>query len=281
MTFVRVFAFSILTLLVFTGFANVLPQVQSDPPKEEVIDTSSIDMAGMVSLGERIFKGKGTCTLCHNDLGRAPNLLKLDLAQQFPAHFDDPAYEGKAKGETGAGAVETYIRESMQDPSAYVVAGFGKKGTGGKVSPMPEVDKPPIELKPVEMDAVIAFLQERAGVDPTVPLPLAADAGAEVTAAADTSPAEADIGPITDPIEAINNFGCSACHDLDGSGADIGPDLRGIGTRLSRAEIMQSIYDPNAMIAKGFEADIMPQDFGEQMKVSELNLIVNYLMQLK
>jgi len=282
MTFLKVFAFSILSLLVFTGFANVLPQVQSDPPKEEKIDASSLDIAGMITLGEKLFKGKGTCTLCHNELGRAPDLLNLNLAEEFSLRIKDPKYEGIAKGETGPKAVEDYIRESMQDPSAFVVAGFGKKGTNDTVSPMPKVDAAPIDLNTVEMNAIIAFLQDRAGLEPTVPLPSAEEAGAQVvTQDSGSGDGGGDNAPAATAQDAIDKFGCAACHDLEDSGADIGPDLHGIGQRMSRAEVMQSIYDPNAKIAEGFDPDIMPQDFAEQMTVSELNLIVDYLMQLK
>jgi mono/diheme cytochrome c family protein len=275
MTFVRVMVFSVLLLLVFTGFANILPQVQSDPPAEEVIETGSLDMAGLVAYGEKLFSGKGSCTLCHNSMGRAPDLLELDLAATFPARLDDPGYAGEAAGGEGAGAVETYLRESLLDPSAYVVAGFGKKGTDDKVSPMPVVDAPPIEMDPVQINALIAFLQDRAGLEPTVALPSAEDAAVE-----DPDEEEEPEGPATDALAAIEKFYCSACHDLDGSEADAGPDLRGIAGGMSREKIMEAIIDPNAEIAEGFEADIMPTDFSEQMYVSELNMIVDYLSEL-
>ena len=269
MTFVRVMLFSIVLLLVFTGFANILPQFQSDPPAEEVVETGSLDMAGLVAYGEKLFSGRGTCTLCHNNMGRAPDLLELDLAATFPARISDARYQGGASGGEGAGAVEAYLRESLLDPSAYVVAGFGKKGTAGKVSPMPVVDAPPIELDAVQIDAVIAFLQDRAGLEPTVPLPSAVEEAAEDE--------EEPEGPATDALAAIDKFYCSACHDLEGSEADAGPDLRGIAGRMSREAIMAAILDPNAEIAEGYEADLMPADFSEQMFVSELRLIADYL----
>ncbi len=267
MTFIRVMVFSILVLLVFTGFANILPQVQSDPPAEEVVETGSLDMAGLVAYGEKLFSGKGTCTLCHNSMGRAPDLLELDLATTFADRLSDTGGEGAA-------AVEAYLRESLLEPSAYVVAGFGKKGTNDKISPMPVVDAAPIELDAVQIDAVIAFLQDRAGMEPTVPLPSADDA------VADEDDEEEPEGPATDALAAIDKFYCSACHDLDGSEADAGPDLRGIASRMNRAKIMEAIFDPNAEIAEGFEADTMPDDFAEQMYVSELTLIVDYLASL-
>ena len=275
MTFARVMLFSVLVLLVFTGFANILPQVQSDPPEEEVVATGSLDMAGLIAYGEKLFSGKGSCTLCHNELGRAPDLLKMDLAATFPARIADPGYAGAAKGGEGAGAVEAYLRESFLDPSAYVVEGFGKKGAAD-ISPMPVVDAPPIELDPTQIDAVIAFLQDRAGLEPTVPLPSEEDAGE-----AEPEDEEEPSGPAADAVAALDKFFCAACHDLEGSEADAGPDLRGIAQRLGREQIIAAIIDPNAEIAEGYEADIMPDDFAEQMFVSEQRLIVDYLLALE
>jgi mono/diheme cytochrome c family protein len=277
MTFLRVMGFSLLVVLVYASFANILPQVQSDPPAEETVATGSLDMAGMISYGEQLFTGKGTCTLCHNDRGRAPDLLKLDLGSLFPARLTDERYDGKAKGQEGAVAIEAYLHESMVSPSAYVVAGFGKKGSNDTISPMPVVNAPPIELDDIQMNAVMAFLQDRAGMEPTVPLPGADDA---VAVEPDSGDGEDVEGPATDALAAIEKFYCSSCHDLGGSEADVGPPLNGIGKRLSAGEIMQAIFDPNATIAEGYEADIMPPDFGEQMYVSELTLIVDYLMSL-
>ncbi len=276
MTFARVIIFSLFTLLAFTGFANLVPQVQGDPPVEEKIDAGSLDMAGMVSFGERLFSGKGTCTLCHNNLGRAPDLLEMDLAKAFPERLTDARYAGIAKGKTGAKAVENYIIESLKDPSKYVVAGFGKKGSSDSISPMPKVDAAPIELTNIEMNAVTAFLQDRAGLTPTVSLPSAEEASAASKSEDDEDEAE----PVKTGVAAIEKYGCATCHDLEGSEGDLGPKLNGIGNKMSDAKLVEAIVKPNAEIAEGYEADTMPDDFGEQMRVSELNLIVEYLKKL-
>lgn len=267
MTFVRVMGFSLFVLLSYTLIANIVPQMQSDPPVEEEIDTGSMDMAGMIGWGERLFAGKGTCTLCHNNLGRAPDLLELDLGTVLPSRYADARYEG------GASDVEGYLRESLVDPSAFVVAGFGKKGTSDTVSPMPAVNAPPIELSDVEMNALIAYLQDLGGMAPTVPLP-AEDMVAEV----DDEEEEEEIAVTA--IDAIERYSCSACHDLDDSEADMGPLLNGIANRMDRAGVRKAIIDPNAEIAEGFDEDLMPDDFGEQMRASELELVVDYLMSL-
>ena len=277
MTFLRVMGFSLFILLVYTGFANILPQVQGEPPVEEEIDTGSLDMAGMVLLGQQLFSGKGTCTLCHNKRLRAPDLLALDLAKSFPQRLADPRYTGIAKSKKGAQAIGDYIHESMLDPSKYVVAGFGKKGSGDKISQMPKINLPPVSLSPVEIDAITAFLQDRAGLTPTVALPSASETPAPAPVADSGGEEE---GPATTAIAALEKFGCSSCHDLEGSQADIGPKLNGISKKMNEAEITEAIIKPNAVIAEGFEADTMPDDFGEQMRVSELNLIIDYLKNL-
>lgn len=281
MTFLRVMAFSIAVLLLYTVFANILPQVQSDPPSEEEGPTGVLDMAGLIAYGEKLFSGKGTCTLCHNDLGRAPDLLKLDLAKTFAERLSDPGYAGKAKNADGAKAIEIYLLESLVEPSAYVVSGFGKKGTNDKVSPMPKADAAPIELNEVQISALIAFLQSKAGVEPSVVLPSAEASEDAVAAASEDDEEDEDEGPATTAVAALEKFSCTACHELEGSEAEVGPKLDGLATRMDRQKIVESILKPNAEIAEGYEEDTMPQDFGEQMRVSELNLIVDYLMKMK
>ena len=277
MTFLRVIGFSVLLLLGYMGFAHMLPQVVPDTSEPVEVSTEGLDMDGFIALGESIFKGKGTCTLCHNGMGRAPDTLEMDMAATYPARLIDPRYKGVAAGKEGAKAIEEYIHESMVSPSAFVVEGFGKKGTNDTESPMPTVNMPPIELNDVEMNAVTAFLQDLAGLEPTVPLPSADDAPVAGEPAADGG----EPAPLLTSGEAIvDEYGCASCHDLGGSGADIGPSLNGIGKRMTRAEVVESIIDPNAVIAEGYDADFMPADFGESLRGSELLVLTDYLMAL-
>jgi cytochrome c2 len=278
MTFLRVMGFSLVLLLFYALYSNSLPQVEPDLSEPIAVSTDGLDMDGMIALGETLFTGKGTCTLCHNNLGRAPDTLEMDLAAAFAERLADPRYEGVAAGGEGAEAVEKYLRESLQDPSAFVVAGFGKKGSNDTVSPMPVVNAAPIELTSVEMNAVIAFLQDRAAMTPTVPLPSADEAPVAKEPTTDTEGMVE--GPETDLIAAFDKYSCAACHDLNDSGADIGPALGGISGRMNRAEVMLAIIDPDAQIAEGYDAGFMPADFGETMHVSELTLIADYLLDL-
>lgn len=46
---------------------------------------------------------------------------------------------------------------------------------------------------------------------------------------------------------------CSRCHLVANNGGTVGPALDGVGKRLSRRQILESIVTPNAQIAAGFE----------------------------
>ena len=159
----------------------------------------------------------------------------------------------------------------MLAPSAYVVAGFGKKGSNDTESPMPSVDQPPIQLSSIEMDAIVAFLQHKDSNEVTVALP-----------SADAAPAAEDQGAVAPPVlaqnaeQAIAKFGCAACHAILDSESPVGPSLKDVGTRLDAAQIRSSIIEPKAEIAEGFPP-IMPEF--PNMALAELELVVEYLMQ--
>jgi cytochrome c oxidase subunit 2 len=74
--------------------------------------------------------------------------------------------------------------------------------------------------------------------------------------------------------------GCSGCHTLAAAGATakVGPDLGKLG-QVDAAFIRQSIADPNAEITKGYQANIMPQDFGTKLSKEELDALVKYLLE--
>lgn len=158
--FFKVAVFSIAVIAAYTLFSSLYVPliVPEEPPSIEAVDTAS-GVEGFVSLGEKIFKGKGACALCHSAAGRAPLLDNVvDVADTRLSSID---YHGSAKT-----SVE-YIRESLASPSAYVAPGYGVAGDE-KTSPMPDVTAGAIGLNAQEIDAVIAYLQRLSGVDVTV-----------------------------------------------------------------------------------------------------------------
>ena len=268
--FFNVAFFSLLTIAGFWGFSNFgIPQIKpAPPPVEEKLDLGAMTMDQFIALGGTIYNGKGTCTLCHNAMGRAPMLDKVGANSE--ERMKDARYKGEAK------TVQEYLHESLVKPSAYVVAGFGKSGSNDTESPMPDVTGGGIGLNEAELAAVIAYLQDSSGSEVTVEIPQMDAAPAEGAGAA---PVEEAV--LKTPEEVIAKFTCGMCHKvLDQEGA-LGPDLTKIGAKKSKDYLRQAIIDPEAVIAKGFSGGMMPPTYGEQMKAKELEMLVNYLAGLK
>jgi mono/diheme cytochrome c family protein len=76
---------------------------------------------------------------------------------------------------------------------------------------------------------------------------------------------------------------CAACHQVGGKGGDIGPLLDGIAIRGDKAYLLESLMDPNAKLAQGFEnLPISPMPpLGALLKEQELEDILAYLATLK
>jgi putative membrane-bound dehydrogenase-like protein len=76
---------------------------------------------------------------------------------------------------------------------------------------------------------------------------------------------------------------CASCHMVNGKGGDVGPILDGIALRADKAYIEESLMDPNAKLAKGFESlTISPMPpLGVLLKEQDLADILAYLQTLK
>jgi mono/diheme cytochrome c family protein len=76
---------------------------------------------------------------------------------------------------------------------------------------------------------------------------------------------------------------CATCHTAKGKGGEVGPILDGIAVRADKAYILESLMDPNAKLAKGFEnLTISPMPpLGVILKEQEVADIVAFLETLK
>jgi cytochrome c oxidase subunit 2 len=77
----------------------------------------------------------------------------------------------------------------------------------------------------------------------------------------------------------IGDGGCGACHTLAdaGSTGSTGPDLDRVLPGMSEDEIRTDIVDPNATIAPGYQANIMPPNFEQTLSAQQLDGLVAYL----
>jgi len=326
------------------GYTNWLPQQRSDPPPkggaaisedltmEEYTEMGRIIVFGAKQVAGQKSIGKGQCPLCHtfdpgDNIGRCPNLfgvqersetrIKEERYKTSPVAIGEvePAsgvVKGKAmeideayrRGGSDELIGEDYLRESLMCPTCYVVEGYGKDGD--TKSPMPVISKPPISLSPVELNAVIAWLQSKDTPgefsNVTVPLPSAASQ-------AEAAPAEEEEGekPVfvtgdEDIQTMINTLGCPLCHTIpgvEGAMGTLGPvlhektnapnrikDSRYEGKATNTKEyVRESILNPSAYVVMNEEAGelfpdgLMPQTFSTMLSVKALDKLVDFISQ--
>lgn len=88
-----------------------------------------------------------------------------------------------------------------------------------------------------------------------------------------------------------SDAGCLACHTTDGTEV-IGPTWQGLfgsqetlddGTTVTvdEAYLRESIVDPNAAIVEGFQAGMMPTNFGELLSEEEIDGLIEYIQTLQ
>jgi quinoprotein glucose dehydrogenase len=56
---------------------------------------------------------------------------------------------------------------------------------------------------------------------------------------------------------------CIRCHKIGGEGAEVGPDLSHVASRLPRPKLLESLIEPNAEIAEGFGVVVITLKNGE------------------
>ena len=86
----------------------------------------------------------------------------------------------------------------------------------------------------------------------------------------------------------FNSNGCGACHTfkpISGAVGKVGPDLDQLKEAAAKAGqplaafIKQSIADPNAYIAPGYQPGVMPPTFAKSIPAAQLDSLVQYLAQ--
>lgn len=236
-----------------------VPQKRTDPP-EDIEIASNLTTEEMISIGEEIVAGKGTCLTCHTMGDHGTGL-----------RFPDLDNIGAIAGERVPGQSDVeYLAESMYDPNAYVVEGF--------VAGMPNIARPPIALTDQEILTVIAYMQSLGGT-PSVTMETTLQWQGQAPAQEAAAPVA--VGSNRDAETLFTAYLCNTCHSLDGT-AGAGPTLQGLGERMTRAEIYEAIVDPDEVVTEGYIPGVMStmldaNNFYEQVSTSELQALVDYL----
>ncbi len=262
---VKVGAFALAVMGAYTYYANSIPQIQSKPPEELSLEGGNVSPEQLVKAGEEIFKGKGTCEVCHR-IGqpgtRAPDLAGVGARA--------------AKRKPGMSA-KAYLIESLLDPGAYVVEGYPNI--------MPKVDRPPIGLNRSEIWALVAFLESLGGTVDVKLDDIPKTAGAAVAGGGGAQVAELKLSgdPKAGQAVFMGKGGCFACHKVNAiSSGTVGPDLSQIARIQTPEYIMAKILNPGAMgTVAGYPPGVMPPTFGQTLTAKEYVDLVAFLLTLK
>ncbi len=260
---VKVALFALLVMGSYALYANSIPQIQSQPPEELSLEGGNVTPERLVKAGEEIFKGKGTCEVCHR-IGqkgtRAPDLAGIGARA--------------AKRKPGMGAKE-YIIESLLDPGAYLVEGYPNI--------MPKVDRPPIGLNRSELWALVGFLESLGGTVDVKLDDIPKTVGAQGAGGAQPASLKLPGDPKAGQAVFMTKGGCIACHRAGSIGASpVGPDLSQIARIQTPEYIMGKVLNPAAMgTVAGFPPGVMPPTFGQTLTAKEYLDLVSFLLTLK
>ncbi len=261
----KVGVFALVVMGAYSYYANSIPQIQSKPPEDLSLEGGNVTPEQLVKAGEGIFKGKGTCEVCHR-IGqkgtRAPDLAGIGAAA--------------AKRKPGMGA-RAYLVESLVEPGAYLVEGYPNI--------MPKVDRPPIALNRSELWALTAFLESLGGTVAVKLDDIPKTAGAATAGGAPAPAAELRLpgDPKAGQGVYMGKGGCIACHKAGRLGASpVGPDLSQIARIQTPEYIMAKILNPAGMgTVAGYPPGVMPPTLGQTLTAREYLDLVSFLLTLK
>jgi len=205
------------TVLFNSGF---VPQLTGLPPVRVELG-AALPTEDLVEAGAAVYEAE--CTQCHlvGMTGRGPDLASVgSLAEQ----------RAEERGTEGGAA--SYLVEAMCRPGDHLVPGFANI--------MPPQQR---RLEGGQILATVAFLQSL-GAEPTV------DGSEEELIEAWCAGDDDDsaLPPVGTPEEVIVAFGCLACHDMNSETRGLGPGLGGVGDRMTRERLRESLLDPDATV---------------------------------
>lgn len=251
-------------------------------PEETAVTEDAGGEVDLVAQGEELFAA--TCAGCHGaTAGAGPALVGM-------ADRAATRVEGQS--------AEEYLHESIVNPGAFVVEGYSNIMPGGYGD----------QYSDTELDALVAYIMaEGAGeeaaeaeateeaaeepteeaAEPTEEPTEEAEPEATETAEAEETAAAGEVAGDPEAGATVFNQACSGCH---GAAAGAGPALADLnanaedhaadhGEGQTVVEFLhESIVDPSAYIAEGFNDGIMPKTYGDQYSDEEIDDLIAYIL---
>jgi mono/diheme cytochrome c family protein len=175
--------------------------------------------------------------------GTCHTLAEAGTTAQIGPNLDDAFAAAREAGEGGE-TIEGVVKAQVEFPRPS--------------NSDPAVSMPADLVTDQDLEDVAAYVGLYAGVPGAAPPEVPGGPGAQVFA----------------------NNGCGGCHTLAAaeSGGVTGPNLDEVLPGQSAAMIEESIVDPNAHLAKGYPANVMPANFKTIIKPNEIEQLVQYLI---
>jgi mono/diheme cytochrome c family protein len=183
-------------------------------------------------------------TLFVQKCGVCHTLAQAGTTAQIGPNLDDAFAAAREAGE-GGDTIEGIVKAQV---------GYPRPNNGN-----PAVSMPRDVVSGQDLDDVAAYVGMYAGVPGAAPPSVPGGPGAQVFA----------------------SNGCGGCHTLAaaGSGGVTGPNLNEVLPGQTTAMVKESIEDPNAKIAKGYPASVMPENFKQTISAMEINQLAEYLVE--
>ena len=177
------------------------------------------------------------------DCGICHTLAQAGTTATVGPNLDDAFAAARESGGFDGATVEGIVKAQVDNP---------RPSNGNPAASMPAHT-----AEGTDLDDIAAYLGKYAGVPGAKPPEVEGGAGAQVFA----------------------NNGCGGCHTLAAAnaGGTVGPDLDEVLPGQPESEIEESIVNPEAMIAQGYPAGVMPQEFGTKLSEEELKELVKFL----
>ncbi|MGR3220242.1 MAG: c-type cytochrome [Candidatus Anammoxibacter sp.] len=245
-SFLFVVLFMFIVLGSFVGICNYVT----------VISGGSGDSGGAEGInaeaGKEIYFGDGQCSTCHKVGGEGS-------ATRCPDHEDLFSTAIERMKETGDSSAMAYLVNSIVNPQAYIVKGFGKI--------MPKVYDAPILLSKEKILAVLAYLQSLGGEENIDEIMKFADlipeAGKGKQEKPWVPPIVADAAAGEKLFFDVNGpAGCVKCHTIMNRGNTVCPNLTGIGGVQKPEYFVESVLQPSAVIVNGYETVLLEDTYG-------------------
>jgi uncharacterized repeat protein (TIGR03806 family) len=175
------------------------------------------------------------CSVCHVEAGGGNAKMELEFTRK-PAEMN--LLSARPQHDT-LGLSNAMLVAPGEPDRSVLLARLLRRGNG---------QMPPLVTAQVDEKAVAMFRQWIAAMKPELAL-------VREWSMTDLMPAlgELDSGRSFEAGKrAFQTVGCTQCHKLNDDGGSVGPNLTGVGRRLNKHDILESILEPSKVIADEF-----------------------------